>query len=310
MTEPEEKTWWLTVLEGIPDVVRKNALIALARGVANIATVALDIPTAHLESFAKRKRATTDGETKIIAATADAAAELCKDDPDLAKRALTYFGGKIVKEQINRESVAREMIEDLSVNPPIIEPTDNVDEDWLSIFWDLAGQKSTREVQVLLGKLLRNEICKPGSVSPHTLHLLSVLTSPLASSFQRLCNISIDDRESAFVVHPNVMTFQQIGPLSDYGIHYNDLFQLDGAGLLRSAETLTLNYAEDPTAKLESVDYAGQPAKLVLAGKQVRLLQFTQAGRELRGLIELHPNSNYTQKLQEKFGADFQYPVI
>jgi hypothetical protein len=52
MLEPEEKTWWLPVLEGIPEVIRKNALIALARGVANAVTATIDVPTAYLEGLA------------------------------------------------------------------------------------------------------------------------------------------------------------------------------------------------------------------------------------------------------------------
>jgi len=251
----------------------------------------------------------TEAERKVTLAAADAAAELCRNDPQIAERTVTYFGTRIVKEQINRESVARKMIEDLQLNPPETTPDTPIDDDWLNIFWDLAGKKSTQDVQRLLGKLLRNEVCSPGSVSPHALQLLSVLTSPIADAFQRLCSLSFDDGKTVFVIHLHVFPFQGIGPLNEYGIDYSDLFNLDGAGLLRSAETLKLNYAEDASAEPEAVDYAGCRARLKLDGQQVRLLQFTQAGRELRNLLAMEPNEKYTEALRERFKGAFEFPV-
>jgi hypothetical protein len=309
MSEQDSKSLYLTLLESIPEVVRKNTYVALARGVATVLTAAIDVPTAHLQAFAERRRTLTEAERKVTLAAADAASKLCYEDPNIAERAINYFGTRIVKEQLNREAVATQMIEDINANPPVSEANTPIDEDWLTIFWELAGKKSSTDVQVLLGRLLRNEVCKPGSVSPHTLQLLSVLTGPVADGFQRLCNLSIDDGSAAYVIHLHTFPFQQIGPLKEYGIDYSDLFNLDGAGLLRSAETLLVNYAKDINAEPEMVNYAGCAAKLNLSGQQVQLLQFTQAGRELRNLLAMEPNHKYTQALQDRFKEAFDYPI-
>ena len=70
-----------------------------------------------------------------------------------------------------------------------------------------------------------------------------------------------------------------------------------------------VNYAEDASAEPEAVNYAGCPARLNLAGQQVRLLQFTQAGRELRNLLAMELNEKYTEALRERLKDAFEFPV-
>ena len=126
----------------------------------------------------------------------------------------------------------------------------------------------------------------------------------LGQTFARFCRLSIDDGEWVYVIHPHVFSFQNIGPLDQYGISYDDLFDLDGAGLIRSAETLMMNFTEDPESKPEKFDYAGSTAYLNISGKQLHLLHFTKAGKELRRLLHLEPIPEYTKTLKERMGED------
>ncbi|MGQ8870428.1 DUF2806 domain-containing protein [Myroides sp. TSA_177.3] len=57
-------------------------------------------------------------------------------------------------------------------------------------------------------KILTKEIFNPGSISPYTLQLLSVLTSDIGNSFNRLCNLSFDDNQNCYIIHPNVLPFK------------------------------------------------------------------------------------------------------
>jgi hypothetical protein len=93
--------------------------------------------------------------------------------------------------------------------------------------------------------------------------------------------------------------------LDDYGVSYDDLFELDGAGLIRSAETIMFNYA-DGHPEFEKVNYAGLKAEISFVGKQVQLIQFTKSGRELRNLIELTENKKYTTTLKENLKDSFK----
>lgn len=290
----------------IPDIIKNNAVTALAKGVGKIITSASNIPVSYFDSISSEITAKSNAKIKLIESSADAASKLFKSDSDLANRALSYFGSRIIEEQVNRESIANMTI--CNLNSVSISDCKEaiIDEDWATQFWRLAETKTKNDVQEILAKILTKEIIEPQSVSPNTLQLLSVLTSDLGNAFQRLSNLSIDDGESCYVIHPTVFDFQNIGPLDDYEISYNDLFELDGANLIRSAETLLVNCKESENDEFEIVNYAGLTYEFDSNGHQFHLIQFTKAGRELRNLFKLVPNLRYTDKLKEKLGGSFR----
>lgn len=180
-----------------------------------------------------------------------------------------------------------------------------IEDDWLTQFWRYAENINSADVRAFYVRLLSSEIAKPGSISPLTLRTLSVLSREVAKDFQCLSHLSIDTGSDVFVIHPNVFSFQNIGPLDEFGISFDCLFELEAYGLIRSAETILLNYAEDNTAKPDQVDYAGKPALLNLAGRQTQQLKFTRAGREIRRLLSLEPIPAYTAMLKQRLGDGF-----
>ena len=305
-TQTEVGNWldWLRSIE-LPDSIKENALIAIAKGVGSLITTTLDVPVAYLEGLAQDLRKRTEARGLIIENASKSISVLVQNDPKIAGRALSNFGEKILAQQSNSENTAKKAIDELQSRNYSSDAKATIDDDWLTLFWRLAALKSNEEIQTILGKLLANEITEPGTVSPYTIQILSVLTGALAKSFERICNISIDDGTSAYVIHPNVFAFQNIGPLDKYHVTYDDLFDLDDVGLIRSAETLMINYAEDANADYEVIDFGGKKAKIKLNGHQVNLIQFTKAGRELRNLIVLERVSEYTAILEEKLGSDF-----
>jgi hypothetical protein len=289
----------------IPDIIKYNALTALSKGVGKLIDGLFDIPIAKLENKAKVIRAKGNAEVTLINSAAEAAANIFKTDSDLAKRALHRFGKEIIEIQTNRERTAKKVINQLKDAKLKEDANERIDDDWLTIFWNLSATKSSEDVQQILARILTQEIIKPKSVSPNTLNLLSVLTTDIGLALARLSNISIDDGKKCFVIHPHVFAFQNIGPLDEYGISYDDLFELDGAKLIRSAETIMLNF-KDGQPEFENVNYAGRNAEISLIGKQVNLIQFTKSGRELRNLIELKENMKYTETLKDKFKESFR----
>lgn len=292
----------------IPDIIKNNAITALSKGIGKIISSAADLPVAYFETQSKIIKAKGEGKVKLINTGAESASNLLSSNSELAERALQYFGDKIIKQQINRERVAAKTIENLK--DPIEDYgkiTKEIDEDWLTQFWNLSETKTKDDVQVILSKILAKEIVNPGSISPYTLQLLSVLTSDIGNSFNRLCNLSFEDSQSCYVIHPNVFAFQNIGPLGDYDISYEDLFDLDGAGLIRSAETLLVNYGENQTRKFEQVNYAGRNINIDVSGKQLHILQLTKSGRELRNLLPLIENKNYTTKIKNLLKDSIQF---
>lgn len=317
MTKPDEQETdntpqnisvnWLEIIKSfeLPESIKKNAITAFAKGVGRIITSGIEIPAVYLEGIANKIKATTQAQVSIIQSEGKSASKLFQSDPQLAERALARLGNDIYNQQINREAVVYKTIDELNKTPLSKIGAGKIDPDWLTMFWELSENKSNEELQSYFAKLLTGEIISPGSVSPYTLQILSILTGDIARSFDKLCCLSIDDGEKSFIIHPNVFAFQNIGPLDDFKISYNDLFDLESARLIRSAETIMLNYAETEDAKFEAVDYAGLPANLRLDGHQVHLIQFTRAGRELRNLLAMTPNEEYTRTLKVKLGDDF-----
>ena len=223
----------------------------------------------------------------------------------LEQRAATYQIEDATRKQANREKIATAFMADLGHNIPSKDADREIEDSWLTQFWSYAENVDSEDVRAFYARLLSGEVAKPGSISPLTLRILSALSREVAEDFQRLSSLSIDDGTTVFVIHPHVFPFQNIGPLDEYGISYDCLFEMEAYGLIRSAETIMLNFAEDNTAKPNHVDYAGEGALLNLAGKQIQQLRFTRVGREIRRVLSLKPVAAYTNTIKNLMGDAF-----
>ncbi len=228
-----------------------------------------------------------------------------KDHPTLEQRATTYLIEDATRKQANRENITKVFMADLGYNTPHKDADREIDDGWLTQFWSYAENVDSEVIHAFYARVLTGEVAKPGSISPLTLRTLPILSREAAEDFQRLSSLSIDDGKDVYVIHPHVFAFQNIGPLDEYSISYDCLFEMEAYGLIRSAETIMLNYPEDSTAKPDRVDYAGEPALLNLAGKQVQQLRFTRAGREIRRALLLKSLPAYTAALKRILGDGF-----
>jgi hypothetical protein len=226
-------------------------------------------------------------------------------DPSLEQRAIDRLLDETIAKQINRERIARETIREIEQAPPSTDAEKEISTDWLTRYWIRAEATSEENARRFLVHLLATEIKRPESVSAQTMSVLPILTGELARKFQHFCRLSIDDGHAVYVIHPKVFSFQHIGPLRDFGVSYEDLFDFDDCRLLRSAQTLLVNFADNPEAGFDEVNYAGEKAFLKQAGLQLQMLQFTRAGSEIRRLLSLTPVVAYTHALQETLGSAF-----
>jgi hypothetical protein len=288
--------------------VASNIVEALKRGIGSLYEPTGRIRDAKADRLVAIERAQTmiDLTTKA-GELADLRTRLGFKPDELrssqAARAIEYCLEDFSRKQDNREKTAQAFVLASNAEEPTEDAGKNIDQDWLTRFWTLAESISNEELRGFLARLLTKETRKPGVVSPLTLNTLSTLTPQVAVCFERFCRLSMLEGDEAFVIHPNVFSFQHIGPLEDYGISYSDLYELESFGLIRSAQTIMLNYAADQVAL--AVDYAGTPATINLSGLQLHLIYLTRAGRELRALLHLMPVPEYTQALQKKLKAAF-----
>jgi hypothetical protein len=231
---------------------------------------------------------------------------LTHPDTDTLGRAVTRFTDDLQRKQTNREAIANEMILALSGKPALQDTEREIELDWVDDFFQIAENIGNSEIRAFWAKLLANEIATPGSICRQTLHVLRSISAKTAGRFSHFCRLSISQDNDVFVIHPHVLPFQTIGPLKDYGVEYADLFDFESSGLIRSAETLMVQFAGEP-GNLELIDLGGRAAEIQWAGNQVHLIKFTVAGREIRSALPLEPLEAYADILQQNWEGKLRF---
>jgi hypothetical protein len=197
----------------------------------------------------------------------------------------------------NKSAVAKAAFEALEADRPTTDPTPDadLDEDWLNYFSEIAGQKSSQEMQKLMGRILAGEIRRPGSFSPLSIHALSTLTPSVAQKFQALCSVTVHINGTRVVP---VFAYPQflIKGIPELGITYSDVL------LLRSYQLLANEQGSEYTAA------SGRGVRVDLAGKTrvftpnngervIKVALLSQVGAELSSLIEISINPELESKV-------------
>ena len=297
--------------EAAPHAVKmfKNALNAVGRGVG-----ALYAPIGRVRE-AKADRAVANERAEAILDLTRKQAELHElqkrlgtNQSSLGDRAMARLLDETCRAQANREHIAQNLVEHLTAHPPENDAPIAISDEWLTQFWEIAEKISTPDVQAFFARILVRNVEAPGTTSPVTLGVLSTLTPQVAIRFEQFCRLSIRDGNNVYVIHPATFPFQNIGPLDDYGISYDDLFEFESYGLIRSAETFMSNHVADPSDTVTSVEYAGRPAGIEFNQLQLHRIMFTRAGADIRNSLHLTPISEYTQALVKRFPKAFHPP--
>ena len=311
--EQGEKGGALAMLGNLPDIRRIEPLIRhLPQLRANLGTAIQRVfgspDRSRSAAGAKatgRVIGTAAEATSIIlkaAAEHEAAAIADGKDPELARRAIERLGASSVRSQRNLEKTLGKVGEAVVAVAEAGDATGEIDGDWLDEWCRIAGSKSKEEIQELLAKMLVGEAHRPESFSPTTLQILSVMTSKLAQSFQRLCNLSIANLNVTTMVlwldDPSPGTIPG-NELKRYGLSYDDLMILHSLGLLVAIIGTFCTLSKDRKYVL---NYAGRRGEFTgMKGAIDATLDniiFSPAGAELRNLIVLAPVPEYTESLK------------
>ena len=299
----------------IPAPIRKNALKAFAQ----LCTAAIEIPVAHLEGIAAEKRAETKARIKIIDTQASQIASQMEVDPEYARVAVKKYGQKIVREQVNLDSITEIAAEELS-NGSQVEGDENnqtqdISQDWLNAFEREACDKSSDEMRLLFGKILAGEIRNPSTYSIRTIKLLSQLDNQAANIFHTLSSLASTLRIGGHVIDSRVISLggnAASNSLKEYGLSFDSLNTLQEYGLVISDYNSYMNY--DPCVvndnyqvslafKFQGKLYA---LKRIDASKPTQNLNIhgvalTKVGKELIDIFDVKPHQQYTSKLIEFF---------
>lgn len=301
-------------ITGVPAPVRKNFIKAFGQ----LCTAAVDIPIAWLESKSAEIRATTEARLQIIRKEGEIISDQIIVPQEYITKASSKFASKLIKEQINLDQITLNAANELSANNKIknSEPqTEDISEDWLNEFENLARLKSSEDMKVVFGKILAGEIIKPGTFSIKTIKLISELDNDAAKLFQLFCSQAISLRAADNVFDARVVSFSGSAgsnSLIEFGLTFHSLNILHEYGLIISDYNSWSQYSACianehkqiiATLRFQNKNFGLVPTDTEKYDKTLKLngVALTKAGKELLDIIPLNTSEKYKAALIEYF---------
>lgn len=301
-------------ITGVPAPVRKNFIKAFGQ----LCTAAVDIPVAWLEGKSAEIRATTEARLQIIRKEGETISDQIVVPQEYITKASSKFAAKVIKEQINLDQITLNAANELSSgkNVESVEtPIDDISEDWLNEFENLARLKSSEDMKVVFGKILAGEIVKPGTFSIKTIKLISQLDNQAAKLFQIFCSQTISLRAADNIFDARVVSFSgnaASNSLREFGLSFDSLNILHEYGLIISDYNSWMHYSPcianeqkqvGASLRFENKNYGLVPSDREKFDKTLKLngVALTKAGKELLDIIPLESSDKYKDALTEYF---------
>lgn len=233
-------------------------------------------------------------------AKAEAEAEIIKEIGrmklnELQQRALTRFIYEETKKQENIESIIMNAL-------PFIEnkaKPENMDNDWITNFFDKCRLISDNEMQIIWGRILSGEANSPGTYSKRTVNLLSTLDKYDAELFMNLCRYVwvINGDPIPLVIDVNNKIYKDL-------IKFDELNHLDTIGLIKFEPVS--GYALSGLSQKEDFSYFGKNVNVTFKNEikesvvDIVYVAFSKIGYELYRVVNNTP-------IPEFFNISIQY---
>jgi hypothetical protein len=203
---------------GLKASVNSRAVSAIDRLVGNVSTLG----DGWLEGVITRRRAQVVDERKLREAVAAYGIRQVGAHDAFATRAFENHYKKIAQQQVNKDAVVAETLEDLRQNAPNDEESvsgpERVSDEFMDRFGYYAESASTEELRQRWGRVLSSEIRKPGTFGAKALRAADELDIDTARLLERL---------AANRVRPSAISRGLSGELS-----HSDQLALVSAGLI------------------------------------------------------------------------------
>ena len=235
-----------------------------------------------------RRVAKAEADAEVIRARAEI------EVSDIKRRALERFVEEEAKKQANMESIADKALLQLDDEAS----PENMEDDWITNFFDKSRLISNAEMQVLWSRLLAGEANKPGKFSKRTIDILASLDKSDAETFSKLCSFAVELGDLVpliYDVEADIYTHNGIG--------FNSIIYLENLGLVHHegvAEYVRrgLNeYGYVPYFDKRLYIRFSDPAPELNLGKVL----FTQIGQQLAEIVSAVPVEEFDTYLKEKW---------
>ncbi|MGV3485957.1 MAG: DUF2806 domain-containing protein [Planctomycetaceae bacterium] len=214
---------------------------------------------------------------------------------DLHRRAIHRFVEEEAQKQENIETIVSDSL-------PLLEHSsspENVDDDWITNFFDKCRIVSDTEMQQLWSKILAGEANEPGAFSRRTVNLIADLEKRDADLFTNLCRFG-------WIIGDVVpLVFDSRAEIyNKHGINFRTMSHLETLGLIRFEPLAGFRRAQLP--KRIGVAYYGSPVKLTFpkdTGNELDIGQvmLTKAGQQLAPVCGSQPVPEYLEYVRNRW---------
>jgi len=289
----------------------KNIAKALESSVGPIAQPVLARMKSYLEDRASYARALN--QTKSISLVISESikeidfinsSNISDEQKDILSRAIMSNYESSSRHQLNREIIGAYAIESAPVIPSENTTEEEVDDDWLNLFWECAEKITKEDVQRVFANILVSESVHPGAISRKTLQILSVMDSTDCMSFQHACSVSLSDDSGVTYLMASTTDYEDIR-LNQNLLNPQDEFHLASLGLVTSTqsqvfdkETDTHVFIGDDRYQINIVDEA-----LFEENEEISYLffVFSPAGEELKECISHKVVEEFARGIKDFF---------
>ena len=243
---------------------------------------------------------------QVAQAKADAAMTLAKGEMEInevKRRALQRFVDEETKKQLNMESIVEKAIPDIHESAP----TEDVEGDWITNFFDKCRSVSDHEMQLLWSRILSGEANAPGSFSRKTVNLVADLDKASAKLFHTLCSFGwqVDDTFTPLILDFDELIYNQ------QGVEFSLLGELDAIGLIRIGGSEGYMLYELP--KRITASYQDRFVQLTLpkhTGNNLSVghVILTPSGSQLSRIVKPDPVEGLFEFTYDKWAGDSFVP--
>ncbi|MFT2097450.1 DUF2806 domain-containing protein [Marinomonas sp. 2405UD66-6] len=214
---------------------------------------------------------------------------------EIQQRAMERLIYEEGRKQENIESITAQATNSLNNDAS----PENVEDDWISHFFEKCRNVSDSEMQGLWSSLLAGEANKPGSYSKRTVDLISTLDRPDAHLFTKLCSFSISGGD----VFPLILD-HKAEIYTKNGINFSALNHLESIGLIKF--NFLQNFQLQNLPKNVTLISFGIPINFVMPKESNNNLEIgnvvlTQAGQQLAPICGAQLNPEFLNYMLEHY---------
>ena len=241
---------------------------------------------------------------RVAQAKVDAAFILAEGEievTDLQRRAAQRFVEEETRNQSNMENITGKAL--LQLNPDA--PVENVDDDWITNFFDKCRIVSDEDMQNLWSRILAGEANSPSSFSRKTVNMLADMDKSDAELFANLCSFGwrVEGGLLPLILDYQEQLYKQLG------IGLFSLGQLASIGLIQVGAGFTIR--ERPR-EIVAV-YYDRPVQITFPRETGNVLQIgtvllTPSGHQLSEIVQSTPVNGFFEFVYDRWSTQSLVP--